>query len=128
MGAAAAKPPLKDVLADVARVCPGVGEALLVDGQGMLVERFIAAAGGPDPEELAVETMAAALVMGRVAGAGRLGRPAEWVLAAERGTLVVRRIAVLDLFLILRIPLEEWIGRARFAARITAGRIVEALA
>ncbi len=101
-------------------------EALLADAQGVLLARCGPRAAG-DAEEFAVETIAAAPVLGRVAAAARLGRPQEWLIVGERGTLVVRRLGVLELLLALRVPAGEWIGRARFAARVAAGRLTQVL-
>jgi predicted regulator of Ras-like GTPase activity (Roadblock/LC7/MglB family) len=114
------------LLAEVTRACPGVTEALLVDEQGMLVERFQPAAAA-DPEELAVEILAAAPALGRVAAAARIACPVEWLIVGEQGTIVVRRLANLGWCLAVRVPAGEWIGRARFAARVAAGRLAQAL-
>jgi predicted regulator of Ras-like GTPase activity (Roadblock/LC7/MglB family) len=120
------EPPLRDVLAGAARSCPGVAEVLLVDSQGMLIESY-AAGGGTDPEELAVETMAAVPALGRVAASARVGRPSEWLMVGDRGTLVVRRVGPLELFVVLRVPGDEYVGRVRLAARIVAGRLLDTL-
>ena len=120
------EPPLRDLLAGAARSCPGVAEVLLVDSQGMLIESY-GGRGGADPEELAVETMAAVPALGRGAASARVGRPSEWLMVGDLGTIVVRRIGLLELFVVLRVPGEEFVGRVRLAARIIAGRLLEAL-
>lgn len=124
--AGAAGAAVRDALARVASVCPAIGEALLCDAQGVLVERY--GAGPVDAEELAVETLAAIPGLGRAAVAARVGRPLEWLLVGEKGTIVVRRLGRLELFLVLRVPADEWVGRARFAARIVGERLTELLA
>jgi predicted regulator of Ras-like GTPase activity (Roadblock/LC7/MglB family) len=116
---------VREALGQVVRVCPAVAEALLTDAQGVLVERF--GAGPVDAEELAVETLAAIPALGRTAAAARIGRPVEWLLVGERGTVVVRRLGALELFLVLRVPAGEWVGRARFAARTVGERLARLL-
>jgi predicted regulator of Ras-like GTPase activity (Roadblock/LC7/MglB family) len=83
---------------------------------------------GVDPDELAGEALAAVSSVARTAAAARVGAPAEWIIVGAAGTLVVRRLAELDLHLVLRVKPDAWLGRARFAARVAAGRIAQALA
>ncbi len=118
---------LRGLLADAARLCPDVLEALVVDADGVLVAR-----SGPDAEalraeELGVETQSATPVLGRIASTARLGGVAEWHVVGERGLLVVRRVPRMHLFVALRVAPSGWLGRARFAARVTAGRLSEHL-
>ena len=119
-------PDIERLLAGAVRICPGVVEALLVDSEGALVDVH-APGGGSDPAVVAGETMAAVPALGRVAAAARLGRPSEWLMVGERGTLLVHRVGRLELFLILCVTAQEYVGRARFAARVVAGRLLEIL-
>lgn len=132
--ATGAGPPRRDpgdglagVLADAARLCPHLLEVLLVDAEGMVICR----AGGGDPlrtEETAVETQSATPSLGRIAAAARLGGVAEWNVVGERGLLVVRRIPDQALFVVLRAEPAGGLGRVRFAAGVTAGRLADHLA
>ncbi len=117
---------IKDILAGAVRHCPDVTDALLADSQGVLVESYVDG-GGADPEELAVQTMAAVPALGRIAASARVGRPSEWLMVGDKGTVIVHRVGSLELFLILRVPAEEFVGKARLAARVLCGRLVEVL-
>lgn len=117
---------LAGVLADAARLCPSLLGALLVDAEGILVARWEA-----DPllaEEIGVESQSATPPLGRLAASARLGGVAEWSVVGERGLLVVRRVPHHALFVVLRADPSAGLGRARFAARVTAGRLADRLA
>lgn len=118
---------LRGLLADAARLCPEVLEALVVDADGVLVARAGPAGGPLRAEELGVETQSATPVLGRIATSARLGGVAEWHVVGERGLLVVRRVPRMQLLVVLRVAPSGWLGRARFAARVTAGRLSERL-
>ncbi len=99
----------------------------MVDAEGVLVAR---AGPGDEPwraEEVGVETQSATPVLGRIAATARLGGVSEWTVVGERGLLVVRRVPRMQLFVVLRVAASGWVGRARFAARVTAGRLSERL-
>ncbi len=121
MAASAMK--LQDTLADARRLCPEADVALLVDAQGMLVESYVAEKTGIDAEEVAAEALAATSSMMRLVAASRMGGLNEWLLSGEGGVIVARRIPSCDLLLIVRADSAAWMGRLRFAARVTAGRI-----
>lgn len=112
---------------DAPRLCPGVLEGLLVDTEGVLVEWGGEGPAPPTAEEIGVEAMAAIPALARVTAAGRLGGVREWHLVGERGTLVVRRVPRMHLFVVLRVKSQVNLGRARFAARVLAGRLAEQL-
>ena len=118
---------ISSTLAGVAVICPGLLEALVVDARGLVVERWNRA----EPafgDEAAVAVVSAIPALGRVAATTRVGRPSEWVLVGEKGTVLLRRIGRLELFLVLRLGSQEWVGRARFAARSLAARLEPVLA
>jgi predicted regulator of Ras-like GTPase activity (Roadblock/LC7/MglB family) len=115
--------PLAGALADAFRLAPGIQSALLVDGEGVLIESASSGDFGLDPEELAVEAIAPIAPLGRLCLAGRLGGVQEWLVAGDRGTLVVRRIEGNELFAVFRAQEAEYLGRVRFAARCVAERI-----
>ena len=117
--------PLRGLLRDAARLCPALEDALLVDAEGILVEAFRPAATAVDQDEVGVEAVGAIPAHGRTAVAARLGAIVEWTLVGERGILVVRRVPGASLYLVLRVPDSEFVGRARFAARMTAQRLAE---
>jgi predicted regulator of Ras-like GTPase activity (Roadblock/LC7/MglB family) len=119
---------LRGILADAVRLCPEVVEALVVDADGVLVAHAGPAREPQRAEEIGVESQAATPVLGRIAATARLGGVAEWHVVGERGLLVVRRVPRMQLFVVLRIAPTGWLGRARFAARVTAGRLSERLA
>lgn len=99
----------------------------MVDADGVLVARAGPADGSGRAEEVGVETQSATPVLGRIAATARLGGVSEWHVVGERGLLVVRRVPRMQLFVVLRVAPTGWLGRARFAARITAGRLSERL-
>ena len=111
---------LAGTLADAFRLAPGIQSALLVDGEGVLIESANSDEFGLDPEELAVEAIAPIAALGRLCLAGRLGGVQEWLVAGESGTLVVRRIEGTELFAVFRARNAEYPGRVRFAARCVA--------
>jgi len=119
---------LRGLLTDAARLCPEVVEALVVDADGVLVAHVRPAAEPLRAEEIGVETQSATPVLGRIAATARLGGVTEWHVVGERGLLVVRRVPRMQLFVVLRVAPTGWLGRARFAARVTAGRLSERLA
>ncbi|MBP7146974.1 MAG: hypothetical protein KBD01_05475 [Acidobacteria bacterium] len=118
---------MRGVLADAARLCPGTLEALLVDADGVLLEHHGEPGGGLDPEEIGVEVTTAIPTLARVGAASRLGGIREWLVVGDRGVLLIRRVPGLRLLVVLRIASGTWVGRGRFAARVTAGRIAERL-
>ncbi len=118
----------RGILADAARLCPEVHEALVVDADGVLVACAGPADGSRRAEEVGVETQSATPVLGRIAATARLGGISEWHVVGERGLLVVRRVPRMQLYVVLRVAPTGWLGRARFAARVTAGRLSERLA
>ncbi len=133
---------ISSTLAGVSQVCPGLLEALVVDARGLVLERWsrpeaggaegTAGVGGgregPGGDAAAVAMVSAIPALGRVAATTRIGRPAEWLLVGEKGTVLLRRIGRLELFLLLRLTPEEWVGRARFAARTLSARLEPVLA
>jgi predicted regulator of Ras-like GTPase activity (Roadblock/LC7/MglB family) len=114
-------------MADGAAVCPGLLEACLLDGEGVLVERWVGEGAAVDPEELAVEALAGFRAVESTAAAGRVGATGEWMLAGSAGALVIRPITGTSLLLVLCVGAGEWLGRARFAARLMAERVAAAL-
>lgn len=118
----------RSLLADAGRLCPEALDLLVVDGDGVLVDRLRLADSPSDMEEIAVEIVAAVPTLARTATAARLGAVQEWQLLGERGLLVIRRVPQIDMFLVLRVPSQVWVGKARFAARILAGQLAAALA
>ncbi|GAB4223585.1 MAG: hypothetical protein Kow0062_24030 [Acidobacteriota bacterium] len=130
-------PPLSDpsprrdlgsLLAEAARRCPGLGELLLVDGEGVLVARAVGpAGGGADPEELGVESTGVAAGLRRAARAAGLGQVREWAAVGEGGALVVVRIPGVELYVVGRARQGEFLGRVRLALELAAERIAEQL-
>ncbi len=117
---------LADVLADLGRALPGARLAVLLDTEGLVVA---ARAFGPAPEPgvLAAEVAGCFAGMGRVAVAARLGPGLEWSITGAGGVLVCRRVPGRELFLGVLADPGTWQGRVRFAARVAAGRLAEAL-
>lgn len=118
---------LRGILRDASRLCPGVRDRFLIDTEGVLVEWGGEGPAPPAAEEIGVEAMAAIPALARVTAAGKLGGVVEWHLVGERGTLVVCRVPRMHLFVVLRFPAGVSLGRARFAARVLAGRLGEQL-
>lgn len=117
----------REILAEVARLCPEALEAFLVDADGMVVERYSAPRAPSLAEELGPQLIAAIPALAGPAACARLGPFQEWMMQGERGTLLVRRVPLVDLYLVLRVGAPIWTGKARFAARVLAGRLASAL-
>jgi hypothetical protein len=124
-GASSATGNLEAALEGAASSCHGILDVLLVDSEGVLVGHWGREPGAVDVEELAVEAIGVVPALGRAGLAGALGPVPEWLVIGERNALLVRRIQDTTLYLMLRVASAEWIGRARFAARVAAGRVAE---
>lgn len=118
---------LHGVLEDAVRRAPGIIDIVLVDAEGVLVARAGQPASRDEADEVAVETIAAVGPIGRATASAGIGAVQEWVAVGDQGAFVVRRVPRAGLFLIVRAQPGEWIGRARLAARIAAGRVDDVL-
>ncbi len=118
---------LAQLLADCVRLCPGATDALLVDSDGVLVESWRHDESSSDADEVAAEGLAATLSVAGFAAASALGQTTEWMLSAEAGFLVVRRVPGAQLVVILRAGSGTLAGRVRFAAKVIAGRMASLL-
>ncbi len=119
---------LSRLLSEAGRLCPGITDALLVDADGVLIETVRLDDSGVDPDEVAVEGLAAAVAVSRFSAASRLGTPSESLITGEHGVSVIRRVEGADAVVILRAGEDVLAGRVRFAARIIAGRLAPHLA
>jgi len=117
---------LAAVLEELGRALPGARLAVLLDTEGLVVASR-SFGPGPDPAGLAAVVAACFAGMGRVAVEARLGPGMEWSIAGAGGLLVCRRLPGKELFLAVLVDPGTWQGRARFAARVTAGRLAELL-
>lgn len=117
----------REILAEAARLCPEALEALLVDADGVLVERYVAPTSPLDSEELGVQIVTAIPALAGASSASKIGAFQEWMLQGDRGTVVVRRVPLVDMFLVVVVPARTWTGKARFTARVLAGRMAAAL-
>jgi hypothetical protein len=118
----------RELIGEVSRLCPEALELFLVAGDGVIVERSRGEDSSIDADELAVEVIGAVPLLAGLAAASRVGGFQEWTLHGDRGTLIVRRIPLGDMFLVLCVPPGTWTGKARFAARVISGRLASALA
>ncbi len=118
----------RDILAEAARLCPEALEVLLVDADGVLVERHRITASPLDAEEVGVQVVAAIPALAGASSASKIGAFQEWMLQGDRGVVIVRRVPLVDMFLVLLVPARTWTGKARFTARVLAGRMAAALA
>lgn len=123
-------PKKKDIgsaLAEALRVCPGVTLALLVDGEGMVIETFSRETQDVDQEEVAAEAVAAWAGLSRLAAGAGLGDEEEWLLRGSTGVMVVRRLPRSQMRMILRASDRPFLGRVRFSARVISARLAEML-
>ena len=119
---------LASLLADAARLCPGVRRAVLVDQGGVLVDGACF-----DPrlegvmEELGAEALAGMAALGGLVRAARTGGPEEVIIGGAEGVAVLRCIPCVGLVLVLDASPEPYLGRIRLAGRLLAGRLAERL-
>lgn len=123
-------PKKKDIgsaLAEALRVCPGVSLALLVDGEGMVVDTFSRETQDVDAEEVAAEAVASCAGLSRLASCAGLGGEEEWLIRGSEAVMVVRRLPGSQMRVMLRASDRPFLGRVRFSARVISARLAELL-